>query len=1054
MRSFLLIAASIVTLVVIFTVYLSIQESPSPVVDQQISAVSAPVVLPAATGPSRIGPGENVWYDRYDPKTGELSSRIRAASYEWQKDRRVAVSGPEAEFYLSDGQVLKLVGTTGTLVMQEGIGRGSDVPGVENIGQSPRMGELKEVTLSLLPAAGAEPVLTMTMNNASFDNETFKIYTDAYREDGKLITGDQVPVTVRGVDYEFDGRGLQVQYSELERRLEYLRIAHGKRLLIKNPSGFLRSGASQKLLGQANPFAGVMLAAADPQLAGEAAGSLRKSTSRRSTAPTVYHAVFHDNIEIVQGGAPMARGEQLQVDFQEEDRSSGETHAPRTRPADEKVTKPASRPARESRGTAGRRADSEFGGNDSTQPQNEPVEIRWSGPLVVTPLAGERSTRIGPGETVIKLVGSAARPVQLTRHNNGIDSQVTCATLTHWSIDNGALLESGAGVPVQLTDSRGTRIVTRRMSFSQADGSAQLRGRSSARLPLTGLRPDEKPSAAELMDVSWADDCTLRFDGGFDEMILRQAVLSGDVAVAHPDLKMNCRSMDLQFDSDTPAAQPGHEEGLASSDLRQIDAKGDVKCVFNGPGGENDVRRFDCQNLTLVGAHDPAGKWYARTIDAIGEVHASDAQRDLRAGNVSMVLDPPAAKEPHASVPATRPAKQDAMPGQLRSMVAHDNVRVSGTDGQSAAADLLVIESKNDQTQITLHGSPAVVRQKDGMLSGKVINLSPETEQLAIDGEGRMEGMMRPADGGEARPVELTWTRMLDLRDGVVECSGDVTANSTDSDGSVQVAKGARAVLKTVPKPATQPSQGSTPQTRPAGELNIMADRMVESLVLDGGAKLSSTLADAQGQPLRLFVLESQQVKVQQNAPKQQRLTIPGAGRMLFVDNTQPTTRPAGGEDSMSLRGKTAFSWEQGLTYDQASQQIVMSGKVLVGRVEEEGEQVEPMQLRADRIIAEVEPDEAAKTGPVAGALSSQAKLKHVRAEGNLTIVSRNLNIEAATIDYDPDAHLLIARGAGRQRVRQLDGKGLEVASFDEFVWDTQKSMLRSSKGGRITGRK
>ena len=43
-----------------------------------------------------------------------------------------------------------------------------------------------------------------------------------------------MPVTVRGRDYDFDGRGLRIQWNELNQRLQLLEIAHGESLTVKN----------------------------------------------------------------------------------------------------------------------------------------------------------------------------------------------------------------------------------------------------------------------------------------------------------------------------------------------------------------------------------------------------------------------------------------------------------------------------------------------------------------------------------------------------------------------------------------------------------------------------------------------------------------------------------------------------------------------------------------------------------------------------------------------------------------------------------------------------
>ena len=49
------------------------------------------------------------------------------------------------------------------------------------------------------------------------------------------VEADQVPVVLRGEDYDFDGRGLVIRWNERDRRLQLLEIAHGEKLIDQAP---------------------------------------------------------------------------------------------------------------------------------------------------------------------------------------------------------------------------------------------------------------------------------------------------------------------------------------------------------------------------------------------------------------------------------------------------------------------------------------------------------------------------------------------------------------------------------------------------------------------------------------------------------------------------------------------------------------------------------------------------------------------------------------------------------------------------------------------------
>src|SRR5690606_14858649 len=143
------------------------------------------------------------------------------------------------------GDLIRVRGREGVVVMSrlpEPEAGGSMAPS-----EPPSRGELIDVEIELFDSPEAldadspdndTSTLRVLLNNAAFDNETARIYTEAAVIDGQQVPADQIPVTVRGRDYEFDGRGLTIRWNDRERRLELLRIEHGERLVINNPSQF------------------------------------------------------------------------------------------------------------------------------------------------------------------------------------------------------------------------------------------------------------------------------------------------------------------------------------------------------------------------------------------------------------------------------------------------------------------------------------------------------------------------------------------------------------------------------------------------------------------------------------------------------------------------------------------------------------------------------------------------------------------------------------------------------------------------------------------------
>src|SRR3954467_15226401 len=162
MRILVLLVSSFVLAAIGFVVYWTMQSPPGQQA-QSGRAPKHPVTLP--TSGEGFGPGERVWWNRYDAK-GERTSRIRVSRYKPLKDGRFFVNDPECDFFLNNGQMLHIEGKSGYIVPQKNPGKGGNSPaGAAN--RSPRSVDLKDVLLKLYPSESTtQPSMVMTMNNA------------------------------------------------------------------------------------------------------------------------------------------------------------------------------------------------------------------------------------------------------------------------------------------------------------------------------------------------------------------------------------------------------------------------------------------------------------------------------------------------------------------------------------------------------------------------------------------------------------------------------------------------------------------------------------------------------------------------------------------------------------------------------------------------------------------------------------------------------------------------------------------------------------------------
>jgi hypothetical protein len=915
--------------------------------------------------------------------------------------------------------------------------------------------------------------------------------------------------------------------------------------------------------------------------------SLPKPKITPNTDPPLYRAIFHDNVKIVQGQDLVVTGNKMSVDFLMKDQEGPENGpAPATQPGAKgkksRSTAAATQPTsvaispttapttqRTARAVARRRAA------PTTKPSGEdekPVIITWTGKLLVEPLAVGPENPIKDGEAVVRIEGT---PVTATQQG----STILSGTLTWRTEDQAMLLTPIApDQPVVMKDTKGSLVHTTRMDFFQPKHQAILYGVSDARFP----QEDENGKPGAPLLAKWSKTCTLYFanDGSAGSansvasggsMNIERAELDGNVAIDHPQLKLNSDALELAFDTTKGAAtrpaalgerraavsraladqqgalaelskavpdgnfnaaqetlmlsvdqlgarlrerelmvaQAGGAESapkaltddvakvkgelearktaLSSlgqnlvkaeelkkqvaqgqadlaeldkqikaavppappasrpttrpairSDLKQLVATGTVHCEITDSSRK--TQKIDCDRLTMQTATAADGKLYPDIINADGQVHAIDPEQDLRAGHLAVTLRP-----------STRPSESQSASAELQSMVAHQNVVVISKDGTRTTADQLLVDSKDGKNNVKLLGQPyATIVDKKNTISGPIIEIFPDAQQLQVVGAGNMKGVQEDKTGGAGaeRPIDVTWQRGMafDGRANVVDVTGQVVAVTTDAEGAKNTARGERMRMLLVDAaPTTRPTtrQVAAATTRPAkGPNDAMANKTVREISFDENASVTSvTLADDQTL-LRRTHLEAQTVQYDLLA---KRMTVPVPGRMVVEDHRPPATKPAPGSaaeaslagqkaspDAENNRGTTAFQWSKTFTYDDAQHQAVMTGEdrnpvVVVHKDDSPRGQV--FRLTGNTVTADLEPA-APTTRPTTMATAAggpatrpaqpqeqKMQLKRVTGTGHLVFNGPGAEIHALYMEYDPRTHWLVARGNEREMV-------------------------------------
>jgi hypothetical protein len=978
---------------------------------------------PATTVPNKnpdtfVGSGTGAWVTQFNRDTGKLAYRFKSDFYDPQSDGTVRVTKPVMEFFLADGQIMRVEGATGVVRMSPDSDRNtfSGVP-VE----PPRYGTLQNVTMKLFDSLQDEDAgnvnMTLTMQNAQFDNDTYRLFTEEYIDpSGQVVHKDEVPVTIRAKAYAFDGSGMVVTWNDLDQRLKSLEIDHGKKLTIYDGSQWMISPAAvpqpqSQAISPSN--SGLSL------LPGLSMGTILTADVDAGQAPLAprhrYTATFLDNVRIVQDGQTLIHApDRMDVDFVPKGQN-GATANPSPAPTD---TPAAANPSQ-----------------SSTQKPSDPIDIFWDGKMTMIPTDESQAESLASGQSIISFLGS---PVHLHQFSgkDGSLTEADCSKLIYHTADSSARLIGEQGTPVNFTQKRedGATTIIRGpvLRFSQTENVAMVEGEGSAHLP-----DQDDPHSA--IDAVWDKSCLVHLIGGTqNSMQIRRADLLGKVAVDHPRFHLQAQELNLIFNPPT-GASPQNSSQSAASQLQQVIATGDAVCVVHET--DQHSRSVAGQKLQLFTDVSPNGKIFAKTIQADGSVQALQDQDNLSAEHLTITM------APKDSSQSENPKPEDDI--ELQELDASESVHVLGANSSSATGDHLKIVMVDGHAKVTLSGNPATATDGDTTITGPEIDLSGHDQISSVPGPGMLVTRIQP--GGPApndasphptRPMKMTWKQSatLDGNTNEIHVLGDVNIESKAPDGAVDLAHGGQMVVFLQPTPTTQPGDQSDSPTPNVvqSDFNFMRNKQVRLVSLRDKAQAESNLIDVDGTLLRRMDLYGDQIDYDVTLPS---LAVPGPGRMLVEDHRQPATQPADQSQSvMGGRGTSAFQWNKQLLYDQTKRLATMDGNVAIVH-RDDGPNPNQFRVDADNVTAEVQPV-AGQTVTDPGDDTPQMQLSHLTAQGNIRVTSDTRTIRCDQADFDPAKHLLICRGGPNGDVMLLDAQHPDNATVGEVWLDTQTNLV------------
>ena len=1011
-----------------------------------------------------LGSGRGAWAMKSDRKTGLPMVRFRAHDFQPQVDGRIKVTQPQAEFFVGPrrSSIVRIEGQTGWIALHgEGPKVRSDLTTAAAM-DTPTRGDLLDVKVRYYLSQAAldadDPEATLNLQHLSFDVETFRIASEAFTdEQGRRVQADEVPIYVRGKDFDFDGHGLQLRWDQFDQRLQSLRVAKGDRLTIKHPKDFHNPGeqgsgskaAGSRAVDQTVP-------AADKHAA---APSLRAARQKQSD---VYRATFHDGVKITQADQQLAQAAAMNLDF-----LSTEAKEPTAKGEGQKGSATQATTAATGPGATGPAATAPPAAAPAKAVQeNAPIIITCTGEFTINPAQPAAIFPQTNDDAVIELLGPDAviTANDTRRETDPLLYRLEADRILYHVGPKVAYARGTQKSPVKFTDARGTTIISESFEYSLGNAArnipawAMLSGKSSA------IIPTDLEGKTETMRANWSKLCTLHFASNSQIETLE---LTGAVSIEHPQIRrFKAEKLLLEFDPNM-APKGADPAALTGQTLRKISAQGDVDCLLDSMDkeGKTTTSAIRCQAMKLDTRITSNGKLEPARIEAHGKVVAGDGKQMIQAENLVASLVPGTTAGSSAKV---------AIAG-LKDLMADGDVSVTSTDngkdgGKLEAQKLSVTDVQEGKPKLVRiegkEGGVATVSQAGRNLMGHVIEVNLPDQYAHVIGAGSMRLTEAPTPGHAAMSVQVVWTRdaVVDGRTNLASFDGKVVVTYLEPNGSINNAWGERADIRlgTRKLPTRKPKK--------EGEITFLSDRFCQHLELRSASEkediqVQSVLPAEDGTLIRQINLLGPKLicDFSDEGPTGvmvQGITVPAGkdrpGRMLYVD-LPPTARKVvavtPGLGSKGLHGATAFSWKDKLVYERSQSTLSMLGDVVI-RHEPKDRAAEPFDMSAQRVSAQL-----VEQRDVGGRVPSSPDfgmppmaLKRIVAQGApLWFKRQDLEFTAPLVEFDPITNLAIAHSTDRIPVHVE--KGINRGDFREVQINTETQMVKLLDAA-VTGRK
>jgi lipopolysaccharide export system protein LptC len=929
-RRILLVLTTLAALLGAFYVYTMVagREGLDTPREPNAPVLAAPTTTPAeGTGPIRDAQDVEIT-DR--DERGRLRGVYWAQRWDRRPDGAQVLTKPRVELYQKDGQQIILLADKAELYGQE-LNKGVNVRRAKLTGDVTIYFDQSRKSDRLPVEERPDEVMRVHMEDVDVDIEHQSITTDKR-------------VTVFSSQADIYGRGMTISWNEQPRELRLLRIEHGEYMAVYNVPAELDMialpGAPQAAPQASQPGKSRSQPGASQPAGSQPAGSQPAIDPNKPLPCNQYQAEFHDDVKVIYRSRRLSGADVLTMKFDWDDSWRKDSNSildpSRRNRRIEAATGPATAPS----------ATTQPSGAPATAPAatqpgqgDEPMEIYWTGPLVMQPTG--------------RTEAPARRTYDLSAEGNRVvltDARATvlCRRFNYQYPRRSGWLEGAPAQPVRMLLSEGADVACDRIRFEQGNGKAWLYG---------------------------AGHMAMRFPDG-----LSQAQAIEFIETDEPDLLPASeritwvRSVELAFTNEKVTRK-------GKTDTRQFIQQADFhQDVVLRQSADPDGNELRCDDLAVTMGHSARGSAYPKIAVAVGHVRARQEGANISAGKVTVDFvedDAPRPARPAGPRAGDRSLASGAKASPSR-IVAEGGVAMTNRSDPNAelltaSADRMVSELiENDRSRRTavLTGTPeapARIEQGPNKLVGREIRLDQTDGSAAVDGAGVLDFLtkkdMNGKDLPEPRAVKVQWAKAMSFsgKKRTAAFTGDVALDSaldyvrcqelqlvfteplSEPNSPSPAADGARPAVGAV-APVADAAAVAAAAKKPARQarasrLGAMAlsmeqysQRRISMIYAEKGIVLHSRQEDEKNHLVSRMELAGEKLIYDAEG---QRITMLGRGTLKAEDYDKPRPpKPAGADGTIAAvdrPSQSAFAWNKSMVLSQKDRVVTLEGGVIMG---------------------------------------------------------------------------------------------------------------------------